>query len=224
MVALEQALDVVPSPPPPGPVGPDRLQAAVALRLGNDGFALFPGGQKSPALPLAGDVSFVGLPVLDGPLANTTFFVSARAVTGVVGAAPMSVVGSVQTNTTAFPIVVDGFVGIPSLTTPAPGAPWNGTQLATKFGPGAPVDLTVIDATSGSGLVRWTIAIPGGARAVTLPDLREFPGEGLPSGPVVLGVYGARIDGFDYAKLRYRNLRPAGMTAYGLDYVDVVLP
>ena len=34
----------------------------------------------------------------------------------------------------------------------------------------------------------------------------------------------ARIDDFDYATCRYRHLRPVGMTAYSLDYVEALLP
>jgi hypothetical protein len=40
----------------------------------------------------------------------------------------------------------------------------------------------------------------------------------------MIGVYGARIDGFNYAELRYRHLRPPGMTAYSLDYFTAHIP
>jgi hypothetical protein len=224
MQPLELALELVASPPPPGPSGPDRLSASVAIRFGNEGVALLPGGLQTPPLPLSGPLDFVGLPLLAGAFEGATYLVSARAVTGSAQTAPMSVVGSVQTNTTAFPVTVGDFVGLPDLVTPAASAAWNGRDLELAFGPGAPVDLSVYEITAGGGLVRWMVAVPGGARAVELPSLDGFPGAGLPKGAVTIGTYGARIDDFDYGALRYRNLRPAGMTAYSLDFRNVILP
>ncbi|HTJ84426.1 MAG TPA: IPT/TIG domain-containing protein, partial [Polyangiaceae bacterium] len=104
MVPFDLALTIDPSPPPPGSNGPDRLLTQLAIRLGNDGFALLPSGSKAPLLPLSGDVSFVGLPELGGAFLGSTYYVSSRAVTGESFLAPMSVVGSVQTTTTAFPV------------------------------------------------------------------------------------------------------------------------
>ncbi len=224
MVPLDLALTLDASPPPPGVMGPDRLQSSVAVRLGTDGFAILPSGQKAPLLPLNNDVTFVGLPLLDAGFEGSTYYASARAVTGPSFLAPMSVVSSLSTNTTAFPIVVDGFVGLPELESPTLNATWNGTQLETSFGPGAPPDLTVYDISGGNGLVHWTVAVPGGGRAIELPDLRVFPGEALPGGSIVVGVYGARVTDFDYATLRTRSLRPQGMSAYSLDFVEAHLP
>jgi len=223
MVSFDLALTIDPSPPPPGPNGPDRLLTQLALRLGNDGFAVLPAGTKAPLLPLSSDVVFVGLPELSGTFLGSTYYVSPRAVTGSSFLTPTSVVGSVQATTTAFPITVDGFVGLPTLASPVFNGNWDDTHLAVSFGPGDPIDLTVYDVASGNGLVHWTVAVPGGARTVEVPDLRQLMGVGLPSGPIVVAIYGARIDGFDYAKLRYRNLRPAGMSAYSLDYVEAHL-
>jgi hypothetical protein len=230
MVPMDLALTLQPDPPAPGPNGPDRLLAQVSIRLGNDGFAILPAGQQAPPLPLSDDVDFVGLPWLGESFAGTSYYVSSRAVTGAAFAAPMSVVGSVQATATAFPVPIGGFVGVPSMVTPALNESWDGSHLAVVFGAGgAPVDLTVYDIAAASGLVRWTIAAPQGAGEIVVPDLRGLPSEGgfgpaLPSGPISIGVYGARIDGFDYGKIRYRNLRPAGMTAYSLDYTPAILP
>lgn len=224
MTPLDLALTIEADPPPPGSSGPDRLLTTAAVRLGADGYAILPAGQKAPLLPLSNDVTFVGLPLLADSLQGATYVASSRAVTGPSFLAPMSVVSSVQATTTAFPLVMGEFVGLPELTTPELNATWNGKNLETQFGPGGPVDLTVYDVVSGNGLVHWTVAVPGGARAIELPDLRTLEGAGLPSGAVTIAVYGARIDAFDYAKLRYRHLRPAGMSAYSLDYVQAHLP
>jgi hypothetical protein len=223
MVPLDLALTLVAEPPAPTGSGPDRLQTSVALRLGGDGFAILPFGQKAPLLPLSDDITFVGLPLLAEGFEGATYFASTRAVTGASFVAPMSVVGSVQTTTTAFPVSMGEFVGLPMVEVPALNQTWDHAHLKSTFSAGAPIDLTVYDVLSQGGLLHWTIAVPGSGGAIELPDLREL-GVGLWPGPIDIAVYGARIDGFDYGKLRYRNLRPIGMTAYSLDYVGAHLP
>jgi hypothetical protein len=177
-------------------------------------------------LPLSGPISFVGLPALDGSLAGSTYYSSARAVTGTQNSAPMSVVGRVLTTSTSVNPLLEGFVGIPLLETPASGSGWDGRHLATKFGSGGSViDLSVYDIASGDGLIRWTIVVPQGAHSIEVPNLSTlpFPEGGLPAGPITIGVYGGRVDGFSYGALRYRDIRPSGMTAYSLDYFNSFL-
>jgi hypothetical protein len=217
---LDQTLTWQVTSPPPGPNGPDRLRATVAIKLGNDGYALLPGAQKQPLLPVGATLPFVGVPSLDGDLVGAAYISTARAVTGPSFQAPMSVVGSMLGNTTAQPVIVDGFVGIPTLVTPAANAAWDGRHLSTTFAKGAPHDLVVYDVGTGNGLVHWTVAAPAGVSDVELPDLSGLDRAGPRSGPVLVGVLGGRIDGFDYKKLRYRDLRYQNMTAYALDYFN----
>lgn len=216
---LDHALAMDITAPAPGPKGPDRIRANVSIMLGNDGFAILPNGAQSPLIPFDGRLSFVGLPPLDRALSGASYYSAARAVTGPTGLAPMSVVGRVLSTTTSQAVTIRDFVGVPRLEAPAQGSAWDGAHLATSFGQGAPVDLTVYEIASGNGLITWTIAVPGGSRAVEVPDLRALGLEhgALPAGPITIGVYGARIDGFDYGKLVYRQLRPQGMSAYSLD-------
>jgi len=223
---LDQALTMDVTPPAPGPKGPDRVRATVAVMLGNDGYAILPAGVKTPLLPLAGPIGFVGLPPLDGSLLGSTYIATARAVTGSQGSAPMSVVGRLLATSTAAPLSVDGFVGVPILQTPASGAAWDGRHLATTFGAGgSAIDLSVYDIVSANGLVRWTVVVPKGAHSIEVPDLSvfPFPDGGLPKGPITIGVYGARVDKLSYGALRYRDIRPSGMSAYALDYFSSFL-
>jgi len=224
MVPMELALTIDASPPPPGPSGPDRLVSQVAIRFGNDGFGILPAGTKTPPLPLSEPVDFIGLPWLGESLAGSSYYVSSRAVTGAAFLSPLSVVGSVQATSTAFPVTVNGFVGLPTLATPGLNQVWDGASLDVSFGGGSPIDLTVYDIAAQNGLYHWFVAVPGGGRAVQVPDLRQLEDAGPASGPIVVGVYGARIDDFNYGTVRYRNLRPVGMTAYSLDYVEALLP
>jgi len=130
----------------------------------------------------------------------------------------------VQTTDSAQVIDMTGFVNVPVLTTPAGSAAWDGMNLAVTFPPGgAPPDLTVFQIASGDGLVTWTIAAPGGSQSITLPSLAGFPTGALPSGPLDIAVYGAKVTGFAYGTLTYRQMQTAGMSAYSLDYFDAHL-
>ncbi|APR77273.1 Hypothetical protein A7982_02620 [Minicystis rosea] len=221
---LDLALSMSLKPPAPGPKGPDRLKTTVAVRLGPDGYALLPGMQKSPFLPVMGQLQFVGLPLLDGELAGSVYVTNARAVTGSAGSAPLSVIGRLLATNTSQPLDVSGFVAVPTLTTPAANTAWDGKALAVTFPTGGPpIDLTVYDISAGNGVVHWFVASPGGTQSVTLPDLSGYPDVALPPGSIKIGVYGARVDGFDYKKLLTRQMRPAGMSAYSLDYFSVHL-
>jgi hypothetical protein len=222
--ALDQALSMNVSPPLPGPKGPDRLLADVAVWLGPDGYAILPAGQQSPFLPVQGAVTLVGLPGLDAELTGALYVASGRAVTGASATAPMSVISAVQTNNTSKPIDMSGFVGVPVLTTPTGDVAWDGMHLATTFPAGsAPPDLTVYDIASGNGLVHWTIAAAGGSQSVTVPSLAAFPAGALPPGPITIAVRGGRVPSFNYGKLTYRQMTSTGMSAYALDYFDAHL-
>lgn len=221
---LDQALMMDVKAPPPGAKGPDRLRATVSVMLGNDGFAILPAGQKTPLLPVQGLLSFVGVPSLDGDLAGSTYVSSARAQTGLTGTTPLSVISRVLSTTTSQVVAMNGFVNVPTLVSPDVNGAWDGQHLATTFPPGgSPIDISVYDIQAGGGIAHWLIAVPKGTNAIEVPDLSGFPDSALPPGPLTIGVYGGRVDGFDYPQLRYRWLRPTGMTAYALDYFSAHL-
>ena len=71
--------------------------------------------------------------------------------------------------------------------------------------------------------LHWTIAAAGGTQSITVPSLAGFPDGALPAGPINIGVYGGKVQGFDYTKLLYRQMRPQGMSAYSLDYFNAHL-
>jgi hypothetical protein len=221
---LDQALQMDVKAPPPGAKGPDRLRATVSVMLGNDGYAILPAGQKAPLLPIEGLLSFVGVPALDGDLAGSTYVSTARAQTGLTGTTPLSVIGRVVTTTTSQVVSMTGFVNVPTLVSPGVNGAWDGQHLATTFPPGgSPVDISVYDVQAGGGIAHWLIAVPKGSNATEVPDLSSFPDSALPKGPITIGVYGGRVNGFDYTKLRYAWIRPSGMAAYALDYFSAHL-
>jgi hypothetical protein len=189
------------------------------VQLGNEGFALLPFGHKTPLLPFDGLLPFVGVPSLDGDLYGSTYYVTARGATGQVGATPISAVNRILATSTAEPIPINGFVGIPGLISPAQNDGWDGRHLAAQYAPGAPVELSVYDIISGNGLVHWLIAVPKGDHDIEVPDLSGYAADNaaLPPGPIVISLTGGTFDTFDYSQLRYRHVRPSGMKAYATD-------
>jgi hypothetical protein len=216
---LDQEVTLDVHGPTPGPKGPDRLAATVAVTLGSDGYLIFPAGSQTPLLPFTGSLPFIGLPGLTGALAGASYVTSASGVTGPSASAPTSVISQVITHAASDPVEVSGFVGVPTLTTPVVGGSFDGMNLAATFASGsAPIDVTVIDVVEGNGLAHWLVVSPGAGGAVLLPDLATLPNVSIPHGAVTISVIGGAVANFDYASLGYRDVRTYGMTAYALDY------
>ena len=227
--ALDQALSLDATPPPPGTKGPDRLDARVVVELAQRAYAILPNMQRTPLLPLQQQVTFVGLPGLDGDMTGARYITSAEAVTGPSLSAPASVVSSVATTTTSVPVDVTGFVTVAELQDPPINAGWDGKHLATDFPAGGfPIDMTVYDISAAGGLYHWVVAVPATTgssqgHVIELPDLSGFQDAHLPDGSIGITVYGARIDQFDYGTIGYRNLRPQGMSAFSIDIFNAHL-
>jgi hypothetical protein len=218
-VDLDHRLTLDLSPPTVTARGPDRLWASASIQVGSEGFAPLPNGFISRNLPLAGPLSFVGVPTLTGSLLGTSYIATARAVTGQAGGTPRSVVGLVSATSTSEPLPIDQFVQVPVLTAPQPNTTWDGKGLSTtrKAG-GALVDLFVYNVQSGGGLVGWTIVSPGSTETFALPDLRALSANlGLSSGPLTITVNAVRIANFAYGTLRYRDIAQRGWSSYATD-------
>ena len=119
-VDLDHTLTIDLEPPAVTTRGPNRMQASASIQVGSEGFAPLPNGYISQTLPLSAGLSFVGVPTLSGSLLGTSYIATARAVTGDVGGTPRSVVGLISATDTSSPLLIDQFVQVPSLITPAP--------------------------------------------------------------------------------------------------------
>ncbi len=215
--ALDQKLVIDAKPPGSGPKGPDRLHASVTIEIATSFYAILPNADKTPLLPLQGPVPFVGMPPLDGELTGERYLVATDAVSGAQLQPPLSSVRSTAVTTTSKPVVVDGFVKVPLLATPKEGGQFDGTHLAMTYPKGGfPADLTVYELL-GAGSY-WLVIVPKADNTITVPDLSSFEEAGLPPGPLSIGVYGGRVDKYDYGKLTYRQLQPSGMSAYAIDF------
>jgi IPT/TIG domain len=196
--------------------GPDRIQASASIQVGSEGYAPLPAGYISRLLPLAGPLSFIGVPPLVGSLLGTQYITTARAVTGEAGGSPLSVVGLVTATTTSDPLQIDQFVEVPALTAPAPNTVWDGVSLgSSRAAGGADIDVVVYDIESAGGLIAWKVVTPGTTKTFTVPNLTADLG--LARGPLTITVSAAEISNFVYGALTYRSLTTRGWTAYAQD-------
>jgi hypothetical protein len=188
------------------------------VSLSTNAFAILPWSAKERALPLAATVPFVGVPALVNALAGEAFVVSASVGTGPSAGAPSSVIARLRTTDTSNTLAVSGFLPVPVLAEPGAGT-WNGTSL--RFTATATADLVQATVSSANGLVTWTIVAPGNARDIPLPDLSSptlgSENVGLRRGTIQTTLYIARIEQFDYARLRSGQLSSATWNAYALD-------
>ncbi len=220
-ILFDHQVTLAPQPPAPGPRGPDRFAGSVAMTLGSAGYAILPRAQRVVTLPAPATIPFVGVPSLDHAAASEQYVLGGVAATGADLLRPASVVSRIRTTNANDPVTLGGFLGVPVLSEPGSGA-WNGTHVEFTGATG-PVDLEVIQISSGNGLVTWTIAAPGGVRTFDLPDLTAIPSPdslGLVRGPISTTVRAARIDGFSYGKMRQGQLSTATWNAHAFDALD----
>jgi hypothetical protein len=209
---LDRSVTTVPQPPPTTPFGPDRLLTNLAIDLGAGAFATLPQGATMSLLPVAGNVSLVGVPALDGTLATAAYNLTAAAVSGQDQSPPISVVQGIETTDANDPVTVGGFLPVPALVQPGPGT-WSGTHVDIQAS--GPIDLSYITISSGAGLVIWQIVAPGRDRSFDLPDLSKLADVGrLVHGPIASTLTIARLTSFDYGTLRTGQLATPAWNAY----------
>lgn len=218
-VPLDHAMTLQIDGPKPTPVGPDRLDASVAIRVGSEGYMILPGGQQEALLGMNQSLEFVGVPPLVDSLEGTSYVIAASASTGPAGGLPRSVLGFLGVTTTANALQVGPFIEVPVAVQPARNGVWNGRDLAWDAAPGGLTpDLAIIDVQTAAGLFDWRVVVPGRKRAVRLPDLAAIDSTlAWPTGEQGVQIALAQVLDFDYGNLRYRNLIERGWGAYAMD-------
>lgn len=225
-ILFDHQVTIAAQPPLPGPRGPDRFTAQVAVTLGAGGYAILPRGSRTTALPAPAEIPFIGVPALEKGLAGEQYVLGGAAATGASQQLPASIVTRVRTTNSNTPVSLGGFLGVPDLTKSGtqPGTDvWSGTHVEF-FGGTGPVDMSVTQVASGSGLVTWMIVAPGGKTAFDVPNLSGLGPDpvGLIDGAIETTVYVARIEQFSYSRLRYGQLGTGAWAAYAFDRVGGV--
>jgi hypothetical protein len=211
---LDHAVTTIPQPPGPTARGPDRMVSAIAIDVGSSRYALLPQGSSVSLLPVAGGVHFVGVPSLDDTLVGSSYVLAAEAATGPNQGDPVSAVTGVRTTDANNPVTLGGFFAIPTLVQPSI-AKWPGTHVEIQAS--GPIDLVVVDITSGNGLVQWQVVSPGNL-SFDVPDLSQVPGvASLRHGNISTTYSIARINGFQYGQLRSGQVSSSAWSAYAQD-------
>jgi len=214
-VLFDHRVTIAAAPPTPGSPGPNRFQASIATTLGASAYAILPLGTRTTGLPAPAEIPFVGVPALDRAMAGEQYVIGALAGTGPDLRLPQSVVGRIRTTNSSTPVVLGGFLDVPTPLEPAADA-WSGTRVRIGNTTNA-VDLTLTDITSGNGLVEWTIVSPGKLTSFDVPDLSKIASPdplGLRRGAITTTVYVARLEGFQYGRLRNGQLSSGAWSAY----------
>lgn len=216
-ILFDHQVTIAAQPPLPGPRGPDRFTASVAMTLGSAGYAILPRGDRVTTLPAPPTIPFIGVPALDHAATGEQYVLGGNATTGPQNLLPASVVTRVRTTNANTPVSLGGFLGVPVLSEPGSGS-WSGSHVSFTGATG-PVDLTITQIVSGGGLVNWVLVAPAQVSSFDVPDLSKLPGDpvGLIPGAIDTTVYAARIDQFQYARLRYGNLTAGSWSAYAFD-------
>jgi hypothetical protein len=215
-ILFDHVVTVAPQPPPPGPRGPDRIATTFGLTLGAARFAVLPRNLLVAPLPAPATMPFTGVPSLDHALAGEQYVLGGVAATGADLQQPASVVGRIRTTNANDPVSVGGFLNVPVLDQPGSGS-WGGSHV--QYSGASGFDLQVIQIESGSGLVSWVIAGPGGSTSFDVPDLAAITTDklGLVPGSITTTVHVGRIEGFSYGKMRQGQLSPGSWNAHAFD-------
>jgi hypothetical protein len=200
---------------PGGGRGPDRLRSSVTVDLG-EGIFVFPGGARDRRLPSSDDLAFVGVPPLVGPAATGSYVGAFEAVTGGAGGAPLSAILRFRTRTAGSPVPVGPFVPVPRIASPRADREWDGRTVSIELSEGS-ADLITIDVNALDGTTGWSVVAPGDARTILLPDFASRAELGLPRGGLLVGASAARLDDFEYDRVRYGQLGRAAWTAFAFD-------
>jgi hypothetical protein len=223
-ILFDHQVTIVAEPPPQGPRGPDRFIAQIAITLGAAGYAILPRGTRTSPLPTPGEIPFVGMPALDRALATEQYVLGGVAATGPNQQLPASLVTRVRTTNANTPVTLGGFLGVPIPVEPGAGT-WSGRHV--EIGVSGPNDIAVLHVIAGAGLMDWMIVAPKGTTSFDVPDLTALPpgppddvgkpGPGLLPGAIETTLYVARIEEFDYSRLRYGQLVTGAWAAFAYD-------
>jgi hypothetical protein len=169
-------------------------------------------------LPGATSLQLIGLPALVGNLEGAEYAVSVRAVTGLGGSLPQSVLPLINAREASEPIAVRGFVPVPTLSVGAnQQGTWSRELTASWTEQGRSVDLVLYSISSGGGLITWSVAAPPAAGPVQLPDLSRLPDVDILPGDLDVVVSLAGLTDFDYSELDLADLRRLAWQAYAMD-------
>jgi hypothetical protein len=206
------------------PGGPTLNEATPWLDLGSDGVF----GGLGRAAGTANVLTANHLAPLTGVLADASYYVEGGSYTN--GGAPLTV-GIVRNLTDLVtPLELPGLLGVPIITSPAPGAaPLQGLVTFDYNSPVQP-DLFYVRVQDAFRTTRWEGFLPGTARSLrlpTFPDFSNLPPDQKPtpySGETLfMLVIGIKQPGLNYETFTYSDLNQDRWDAYSLGFIPITL-
>jgi hypothetical protein len=206
------------------PGGPTSNEATPWLDLGSDGVF----GQLGRAIGSANVITAQHLAPLTGVLSDASYYVEGGSYTN--GGAPYTV-GVVRNLTNlSLPLELPGLLGVPLITSPAPGGvPLQGLVTFDYNSPVQP-DLFYVRVQDGNRVTRWEGFLPGSARSLrlpTFPDFSNLPPDQRPapySGETLfMLIIGIKQPGLNFETFTYSDLSQDRWDAYSLGFIPITL-
>lgn len=223
-IPLDHYLDVrLTDIPGPGRTGPDRFVASADIDLGGEGLIVRRSMNARVDVARARTTErpfrFFAQPALLGDLTDGRYRVEASWVTGDFDADPSTHIVRNGIREVDAEVVADGFLGIPTATSPAFGERIPTDRvLRWEADGGAPPDLHLVLMIGGDGNPAWRMFVPGDQTAAPIPNLSSIPEiSDISSGFITWAVYAIAIPGFDFDEVSYADLSQRRWSAWALD-------
>ncbi len=229
-IPLDHFLDVRLEGLPEGTrLGPDQARIDANVDLGGEGFIVRRDGEgdridRLLSRDTASSFRFFAQPALHGALSNGRMFIEASWATGNFGSDPSTNVVLSGIREVDAEVSVRGFVGIPDPFAPGFGEPIPDDRvLRFEASGGVPADFHIITLVGEDGNPAWRIFVPGDEFEAPIPDLSSIEGIlDITPGVVTWSIVSARVPGFDFDTMTYRDLRRSTWVAWASDIFTAI--
>jgi hypothetical protein len=225
--AVSVTMNELPMSVPGG--NPNRYRLRAAIDLGGEGLIVRTVQTKPlDVVRAAGrDRPFrlLSQPALFDALSDGRYLFEGGWYTGEYDSIPYTMVTRRGVADVAGTVELNGFLGIPAASSPAPGAQIPEDRILRWTADGAPSDLNIVLMTGGDGQPAWRQFIPGDVHEAPIPNTTVTATCGAPDysgGFVQWGVYAVQIPGFDYNTFSYSYLNDQYWTGSAVDFFSAL--
>jgi len=210
-ITLDRAVDVVITEiPAPGRAGPNRYKVRAAVDLGGEGVIVrvVNDVEIDTLRRRTNDRPFrlVSQPALFDALSDGRYRVEAGWFTGDFDSLPYTQIVRSGIVGVDRPIPMNGFLGIPTATSPEYGAPLPADRILRWEADGPTPSLHILLMTGGDGNPAWRQFLPGDVREAPIPDTSTLGVADIATGDIYWQVYAVTIPGFDFDTFTYAYL------------------
>ena len=207
-ITLDRSVDVVMTElPRAARSGPNRYKVRAAVDLGGEGVIVRVVNdiEIDTLRRRTNDRAFrlVSQPALFDALSDGRYRVEAGWFTGDFDGIPNTQIVRSGIVGVDRPIEMNGFLGIPTATSPAYGAELPADRILRWDADGPTPSLHILLLTGGDGNPAWRQFLPGDVREAPIPDTTSLGVADIATGDVYWQVYAVTIPGFDFDTFSY---------------------